>query len=119
MQSGLILSRDHFDDYLIQVRTDLSSVFAKLNTEVLSVDAFSFYTSVSSVYSSKIEGENIDLDSYLKHRFQNKRYLPDYTKKTDDLFSAYLYAKDNPLNLNNLLKAHRLLSKNQIGRAHV
>lgn len=32
--------------------------------ESLSVDYFDFYNSVSSVYSSKIEGENIDFDSF-------------------------------------------------------
>ena len=35
----------------------------------LPVDYFQFYNSISSVYSSKIEGENIDYDSYFKYKF--------------------------------------------------
>ncbi len=34
--------------------------------EVLPVDYFEFYNSVSSVYSSKIEGEQIDFDSFFQ-----------------------------------------------------
>ena len=73
-------------------------------------DTFSFYTSIASVYSSKIEGENIALDSYIKHKFLSVTYQPDYTKKPDDLFDAYLFAKTNPLNSKNLLRAHAILS---------
>lgn len=74
-------------------------------------DNFSFYASVSSVYSSKIEGENIELDSFLNHKFFNGKYQPDYTRKIDDLFEAYAFARDQALNSKNLLKAHSLLTK--------
>ncbi len=79
--------------------------------EKIPFDYFSFYTSVSSVYSSKIEGENIDADSYLKHKFMNVRYEPDYTKKPDDLFEAYEYAQHKKLSGKNVLKAHKILSQ--------
>src|SRR5690606_40199356 len=70
------------------------------------VDYFQFYNSVSSVYSSKIEGENIDFDSFYKHKFLNVKYQPDYTKKADDLYLAYEFIFKNKLNLENLLKTH-------------
>ena len=38
------------------------------------VDHFQFYKSVSSVYSSKIEGEDIDFDSYFKHKFLKVKF---------------------------------------------
>ncbi len=37
----------------------LSIAFESLTDAELSTDTFSFYTSVASVFSSKIEGENI------------------------------------------------------------
>ncbi|HYD92360.1 MAG TPA: hypothetical protein VEA37_12835, partial [Flavobacterium sp.] len=40
--------------------------FNNLHDSELSLETFSFYTSVSAVYSSKIEGEDIELDSYIK-----------------------------------------------------
>ena len=55
--------------------------YAALEDSELSVDAFSFYTSVSAVYSSKIEGEDIELDSYVKHKRFGISFLPDHTQK--------------------------------------
>lgn len=76
------------------------------------VDYFKFYNSVSSVYSSKIEGEDIDFDSFFKYKFLNVPYQPDYTKKADDLFAAYEFIYTNKLSFENLCKAHSLLSAN-------
>ncbi len=78
----------------------------------LPVDYFQFYKSVSSVYSSKIEGEDIDFDSYFKHRFMNIKFQADYTKKADDLYSAYDFIDSNKLTLENVIKAHSILSSN-------
>lgn len=80
--------------------------------EALPVDYFQFYNSISSVYSSKIEGEQIDYDSYFKHKFLKVPYQPDYTKKSDDLFNAYEYILTCSISENNLLEAHKILSQN-------
>ncbi len=84
----------------------------KKSEESIPFDYFQFYTSVSSVYSSKIEGEDVDVDSYFKHRFLNVQYEPDYTKRADDLYAAYAFMEENPLTAENLLEAHRILSQN-------
>ena len=76
------------------------------------VDCFEFYKSISSVYSSKIEGEDIDFDSYFKHKFLKVKFKPDYIRKADDLLSAYDFIDDNPLNLKNVRKTHSVLSAN-------
>ncbi|MBN1769189.1 MAG: Fic family protein [Prolixibacteraceae bacterium] len=76
------------------------------------VDYFQFYKSVSSVYSSKIEGEDIDFDSYFKHRFLNVKFKPDYTRRADDLYAAYDFIDSYKLNLSNVQKAHAILSSN-------
>jgi len=76
------------------------------------VDYFQFYKSVSSVYSSKIEGEDIDFDSYFKHKFLNVKFKPNYTKKVDDLYLAYEFIEKNRLNLKNIKKAHSIITSN-------
>ena len=81
-----------------------------LKKEEIPVDYFEFYKSISSVYSSKIEGEDIDFDSFFKHKFLKVRFKPDYTRKADDLFSAYDFIDDHPLNLKNVREAHSILS---------
>jgi Fic family protein len=107
-----ILSSDLPSKYLEKVPNDLKAAFDALQDAEISTDTFSFYTSVSSVFSSKIEGEMIELDSYIKHKKFGIEFSPDYTKKIDDLYEAYTFAKSNALNEDNIRKAHALLSKN-------
>lgn len=99
------------EEYIKLIPKDLAQSFNALKDAEISTDAFSFYTSVASVFSSKIEGENIELDSYIKHKKYGIEFLPDYTKKIDDLYDAYTFAKNNPLNKTNISNAHTLLSK--------
>jgi Fic family protein len=89
----------------------------QLKKEELTVDYFQFYNSVSSVYSSKIEGEEIDFDSYFKHRFLHVKFKPDYTQKADDLYAAYEFIERNQINLENIKKAHKILSKNLLPKS--
>lgn len=90
---------------------------AKIKRPELPVDYFQFCKSVSTVYSSKIEGEDIDFDSFFKHKFLNVRFKPDYTRKADDLFAAYSFIENNPLTLTNVKKAHAILSKNLLPKS--
>jgi Fic family protein len=53
----------------------------------------------------------MEIDSYLKHKMQHIEYLPELVEKPNDLFQAYLFAKDNKLTKKNFLKSHVLLSK--------
>jgi len=117
MQQKLkIISTHLLDSYRHQVSQDMQSVFEGLQDAEISTDTFSFYTSVSSVYSSKIEGEDIELDSFVKHKRFGIEFLPDYTKKTDDLYDAYRFAQSHVLNAENIAEAHRLLSKHIVAK---
>ncbi|TCC98896.1 Fic family protein [Pedobacter frigidisoli] len=111
-----IIPVELFEAYCSQVDDDLQVKFDSLQDAEISTSEFSFYTSVSSVYSSKIEGEDIELDSYIKHKRFGIEFLPDYTKKIDDLYSAYDFAKGILLNQENLLTAHQLLSAHIVAK---
>lgn len=104
------------EDYLKGVSPLLQEQFEALKEADISTDNFSFYTSVSSVFSSKIEGEDIELDSYVKHKRFGVEFQPDYTKKIDDLYSAYIFAQQNILSKENILKAHNTLSKHIVAK---
>ncbi len=86
--------------------------YETLKDSGLSADSFSFYTSVAAVYSSKIEGESIELDSYVKYKRFGIAFQPDYTRKIDDLYDAYLFAKQYPLDRQHLEAAHAMLTRN-------
>jgi Fic family protein len=112
-----IISGDLLAQFLEQVPKGLLDGFEKLHDADISTETFSFYTSVSSVYSSKIEGDAIELDSYIKHKRFGIEFSPDYTKKIDDLYEAYTFAKTNSLNESNIGQAHALLSKNILSKS--
>ncbi|MGL4631408.1 MAG: Fic family protein, partial [Leadbetterella sp.] len=111
-----IIRKDLLEEYLQAIPHDLEQGFDALKDADISTDSFSFYTSVASVFSSKIEGENIDLDSYIKHKKYGIEFLPDYTKKIDDLYSAYDFAKTNEINKENISQAHKLLSQHLVAK---
>lgn len=106
-----ILHPELLHQYLKEIPKGLQKAFDDLKDAELSTPNFSFYTSVASVFSSKIEGEEIELDSYIKHKRDGIAFQPDYTKKIDDLYTAYLFAQSNPLNEENVKMAHQQLSK--------
>ena len=111
-----ILPNDLLSAYLESAPKGLNLAFEALKEAEISTDNFSFYTSVASVYSSKIEGEAIELDSYIKHKKFGIEFSPDYTKKIDDLYDAYTFAKTNELTKENIALAHVLLSKNLLSK---
>ena len=101
-------------------KDELAFAFEKLQEATISTDTFSFYTSVSAIASSRIEGEAMEIDSYVKHKMLKIEYLKDLVEKPNDLYDTYLYAQKNKLNKSNFLKAHKilakhLLSKNKLG----
>jgi len=106
-----ILPTTQLNEFCNTVDKTLLMQVDKLEESELSIDTFSFYTSVSAVYSSKIEGENIDLDSFVKHKRFGIEFLPDYTRKIDDLYNAYQFAKAEKCNKENIEEVHRMLTK--------
>ncbi len=106
-----IIPTNLLQQYVAAFDLSIKQDFENLNDSELSIDTFSFYTSVSAVFSSKIEGEPIEFDSYIKHKRFNIEYLPDYTRKIDDLYDAYLFAQKNELNPKNIESVHSQLTK--------
>ena len=111
-----ILSKVLLKEYLGCISGDIQKSFDSLQEAELSTPNFSFYTSVATVFSSKIEGEVIELDSYIKHKREGIAFQPDYTRKIDDLYEAYLFAKNNNLTETNLQEAHKILSKHLVAK---
>ena len=106
-----ILSNLYFDSYKKQLTTDISTAMNEADTIEITPQSFKFYTSVAVISSSRIEGEQLEIDSYVKHKMQDIEYLPELVEKPNDLYKAYLYAKQNKLNTENFLQSHVLLSQ--------
>jgi Fic family protein len=111
------LNIDLFDQYKQHIDFDVKLALDKAQEFDMPVDYFKFYKSVSSVYSSKIEGENIDFDSFFKHKFLNVDYKAEYTQKADDLFEAYDFIEEKPITLANLKEAHAIVTRNLLPKS--
>lgn len=94
-----IITSELLDQYTAMVKESPLEKLEKMKKVKIPVDYFQFYKSVSSVYSSKIEGEDIDFDSFFKHKFLKVKFKPDYTKKTDDLYAAYDFIENKKITL--------------------
>ncbi len=99
------------EDYQKQAGIDFKAALQQLTEIFVRSDSFQFYTSIAVITSSKIEGEPMEVDSYIKHKIQHIEYLPELTEKPNDLFRAYIYAKENRLTKNHFSQAHSLITE--------
>lgn len=100
-----------FETYSTKLDINIDQALESIKQREWTVDSFRFYTAVSVMSSSRIEGETMEIDSYLKHKLQNIEYLPNLTEKPNDLYEAYEFALDNQLTLRNFTEAHRIATK--------
>lgn len=106
------------DTYKSNIKVDFDKELEVLSRVDTQFQKFDFYTSVSVVFSSKIEGEEIELDSFLKHKAELASYQPDYTRKIDDLYDGYQFAQKSKLNFLNVLDCHKIITRNILQVSH-
>jgi Fic family protein len=106
-----LLTNKHLDTYISLLDVDIASAFSEVKEKEWTVGNFKFYTAVSVMSSAKIEGETLEIDSYLKHKLQDIEYLPNLTEKPNDLYRAYEFARDQILTSDSLLKAHSIATE--------
>lgn len=109
-----LINDEWFATWKSLLDVDIDMAFDAVKQMTLEPHSFTFYTSVSVMSSSKIEGEQMEIDSYVKHKMLNIEYLPELTEKPNDLYKAYLFAKENPLTKENFQKAHKLIAAHLI-----
>ena len=105
-----LIKDTYFKTWQSMLDVDIQQEFTAIQQKDLEPHSFTFYTSVSVMSSSKIEGEQLEVDSYVKHKMLNIEYLPELTEKPNDLYNAYLFAKDNPLTNKSFYEAHKLIA---------
>lgn len=106
-----ILSDALLESYRNLPGIDIQTALHQLDETFVRSDSFNFYTSIAVITSSKIEGEPMEVDSYIKHKIQRVEYLPELTQKPNDLFRAYIYAKENRLTKEHFSQAHQILTE--------
>ncbi len=105
-----ILNQDYFSEYKKRLTVDIDAAFSDLQKQPQSVEDFAFYFANSAVHSSNIEGNTVSFDTYLKSSEFKLHLKTKEIKEIEDLIAAYQFAKENELTLNNILKAHEILT---------
>src|SRR4029079_19338389 len=83
------------------------------------LSAIDFANALSAVYSSNIEGNPIDVNSYLASKFRgrNIKFKAKDRREIEDLESAYRFAQSHVLNEKNFLTAHGMLAANLLTKS--
>ncbi len=71
-----------------------------------------YKTQASAVYSSNIEGNSIDLNSYMNYKLSHEKFKPQKEiQEIENLVQAYEFAQSNPLTEKNFLQCHKIFAK--------
>ena len=105
-----ILTKKYYKEYREKAGNDLKKRYGAMEKDLKSSD-FEYLIEASSVYSSNIEGNPMDLNSFMNTKEFKKKGKPKEFKEIKELAEAYKYAQKNDLTEKNMLEAHSILSK--------
>lgn len=118
-ESRLQESMFFFQDHLLAKYLNLKKfknaygLFCSKQTALLKAEkpSFAFMLDTAAVYSSNIEGNSLNLNSFLNSRMQSKKLRPKEAQEIEDLVKAYLFSQNHVLNEKNVLYAHAILGR--------
>lgn len=106
------ISSEYMDTYSMQCKINWLDVFHTLRSKSsFTPEDFEYYLISSSLYSSKIEGNTLDANSFFRNRGNKSFPKKKEVQEIEDLVKAYTFASENNLTKTNFLKAHEILSK--------
>ena len=106
-----ITERKYFKEYSEKVGNQIIALISNFDFSECKSN-FDYLTKASAVYSSNIEGNSIDLNSYMNYELSKEKFKQGKEiEEIEQLIQAYVFAQSNPLNEKNLLKSHEVLSK--------
>ncbi|MBN2262438.1 MAG: Fic family protein [Prolixibacteraceae bacterium] len=105
-----IIERKYLDRYKEEIGNEISSLIKNFDFSDNSGE-FEYLTKSSAVYSSNIEGNSIDLNSYMNYEMNKDKFkVGKEIEEIEDLIEAYGFAQNNRLNEKNLLNCHKIFS---------
>jgi len=108
----ILTEKSFYSEYKPQLSPNIADLVKSFELESKEFD-LGYRIQASAVFSSNIEGNTLDLNSYMNLKIKKDlKYKNKEISEIDDLIKAYNFARENPLNELNLLKAHMILSKN-------
>ncbi|MDR3366490.1 MAG: Fic family protein [Prevotellaceae bacterium] len=107
----MVIDKKYFNEYLQIIGQQIPDLIRQFDFSEQAV-SFDYLTMSSAVYSSNIEGNSIDLNSFMNYQLSKEKFRAGKElQEIENLVEAYQFAQENPLSEANLLKAHSILSK--------
>lgn len=106
-----IIDRKYLDSYIQSIGHEIPKLIQNYD---FSEDngGFDYLTKSSAVYSSNIEGNSIDLNSYMNYELNKDKFkIGKEIEEIENLIEAYELAQNNELNEKNLLDCHKIFSE--------
>ena len=105
-----IAERTYFEQYQNLIGSKINNLVAnfdfKKNADII------YQTQASAVYSSNIEGNSIDLNSFMNYKMSLQKVTPKKElKEIEDLILAYRFSQENELTEKNFLLIHKILTE--------
>ncbi len=105
-----ITKRTYLDTYILSIGHEIPTLIKNFDFSENS-GGFEFLTKASAVYSSNIEGNSIDLNSYMNYEMNKDKFkVGKEIEEIEDLIEAYEFAQSNKLNEKNLLNCHKIFA---------
>lgn len=106
-----MLDKKYFAQYLERTGNKIPKLISDFDFSD-AYGTFDYLTKASAVYSSNIEGNSIDLNSYMNYDLNKSKFKPDKElKEIENLITAYELAQSNNLTENIFLKCHKIFSE--------
>jgi Fic family protein len=108
---NIITDKKYFPEYSQKIGHKIPELIEKFDFSEHAAD-LDYFTKSSAVYSSNIEGNSIDINSFMNYLLSKEKFKAGKeVQEIEDLVTAYQLAQKNPLTEANFLKAHSILSK--------
>ncbi|HAK76938.1 MAG TPA: Fic family protein [Runella sp.] len=112
-----VTERKYLDVYQQSIGNEIPKLITEFNVSENS-GGFDYLTKSSAVYSSNIEGNSIDLNSYMNYEMNKDKFkVGKEIQEIEDLIKAYEFAQNNNLNEKNLLNCHKIFSNTLLIRS--
>lgn len=106
-----ISDKKYFTQYSRSIGHQISDLIEKIDFSEKNGD-FDYLTKSSAVYSSNIEGNSVDLNSYMNYELSKKKFKAGKEiEEIENLIEAYGFAQKNKLTEKNPLNCHELFSE--------
>ncbi len=106
-----VTEKKYYETYLEKIGSQVEALIKDFDFSKESGD-FEYLTKASAVFSSNIEGNSIDLNSFMNYELNKEKFKAGKEiDEIENLIEAYNFAQNNSLTETNMLECHKTLAK--------